>query len=437
MGLNFVSSPAHSLTGTITVPGDKSISHRSIILGSLASGVTDVNGFLEGEDCLATIRAFQAMGVKIDGPDCGKVRIHGVGKFGLQKPAKALNCGNSGTSMRLLSGLLAAQSFDSSLYGDESLHTRPMKRVSEPLTLMCADISDTLGRPPLMITGSRSLKGIDYTMPQASAQVKSCLLLAGLYASGTTAVIEPQPTRDHTEKMLRAFSLPVEKNGARISVKTAAEWSGISIKIPGDISSAAFFMVAASIIPGSDILIRDVGMNATRTGIIRILQLMGARIAICNERLFGEEPVADLRVQYATLQGIDIDPDLVPSAIDEFPVICIAAAMAAGKTRVTGAAELRSKESDRIGAMAEGLQRLGIEAQSYADGLIISGGRLRGGQVNSFHDHRIAMAFAIAGAAAEAPVTIENCTNVATSFPTFIDTANSLCADIQEVANAF
>ncbi|WP_019217099.1 3-phosphoshikimate 1-carboxyvinyltransferase [Legionella tunisiensis] len=431
--IDYVSSPVKAVQGDITVPGDKSISHRSIILGAIAKGTTTISGFLDGEDCLATLKAFQSMGVAIEGPVAQRVVIHGVGKYGLQKPKGIIDCGNSGTSMRLLAGLLAAQPFDSELSGDASLQKRPMERVSRPLMQMGAEIITKEGRPPLIIRGGHVLHGITYEMPEASAQVKSCLLLAGLYAQGETKVIEPGFTRDHTERMLTTFSYPIQKAENTIIINSDSECIGTDIIVPGDISSAAFFIVAATIVPGSELVIRNVGINPTRTGIIQILTAMGADISLNHKRLCGEELVADLHVKYAQLEGIDIPSDLVPIAIDEFPVIFIAAACAKGQTLLHGARELRCKESDRIGAMVEGLQRLGIEAQAFEDGLYINGGVLQGGEVNSFHDHRIAMAFAIAGAVSKAPVTIKNCSNVATSFPTFVKTANKIQLAIKEI----
>jgi len=429
---HFVSSAADALRGDITMPGDKSISHRAIMLGALAQGITTVSGFLDGEDCLATLRAFQSMGVRIEGPVAQRVIIHGAGKYGLKAPKQRIDCGNSGTTMRLLAGLLAAQPFDSELTGDQSLLKRPMERISRPLIQMGADVSTTDTRPPLSIRGGQKLHGISYEMPEASAQVKSCLLLAGLYAEGETEVIEPGLTRDHTERMLTTFSYPIQKRDNSIIINAASECQGADVIVPGDISSAAFFIVAASLIPGSELFIRNVGINPTRTGIIHILQLMGANISISNKRLCGEELVADLYIKHAQLEGIDIPTAMVPVAIDEFPVIFIAAACAKGQTLLHGAKELRCKESDRIGAMVDGLQILGIEAQALEDGVFIKGGVLRGGIVDSRHDHRIAMAFAIAGSVAKAPVTILNCANVATSFPTFTATANKLNMSIQE-----
>ncbi len=431
--LDFISSPVSLIQGDITVPGDKSISHRAIILGGIAKGTTTINGFLDGEDCLATLRAFQAMGVEIEGPIAQRVVIHGVGKYGLKEPKQIIDCGNSGTSMRLLAGLLVAQPFASELNGDASLQKRPMERVSRPLKQMGAEIRTTEGHPPLSIHGGHPLQGITYEMPEASAQVKSCLLLAGMYARGETRVIEPGHTRDHTERMLTTFSYPIQKAENTIIINSESECLGTEIDVPGDISSAAFFIVAATVIPGAELLIRNVGINPTRTGILQILTRMGADISISNKRLWGEELVADLVVKHAPLEGIDIPASLVPLAIDEFPAIFIAAACATGQTLLHGAKELRCKESDRIGAMVDGLQRLGIEAQAFEDGLLINGGQLQGGQVNSYHDHRVAMAFSIAGAVAQSPVTIKDCTNVATSFPTFVETASKINMAIQEV----
>lgn len=429
---HYVSSPVESLQGDMTVPGDKSISHRAIMLGAIAKGITTVNGFLDGEDCLATLHAFRSMGVSIEGPESQRVVIHGVGKHGLQKPGAVINCGNSGTTMRLLAGLLSAQAFDSELTGDDSLLKRPMERVSRPLQQMGGSIVTNEGRPPLIIRGGQSLQGITYEMPVASAQVKSCILLAGLYAKGETRVIEPGLTRDHTERMLTAFSYPLHKSGNAIVLNAASEGQGIDMIVPGDISSAAFFIVAATLIPHSRLFIRNVGINPTRTGVIQILQRMGANIEIINERLCGAELVADLYVKYAQLEGIDIPAEMVPLAIDEFPAIFIAASCAKGQTVLHGAKELRCKESDRIGAMVDGLQRLGLEAEALEDGIVIQGGVLQGGVVDSKHDHRIAMAFAIAGGVAKAPITIMHCANVATSFPTFVAVANQVKLSIQE-----
>lgn len=419
--LVFLASPGGSVSGRVRVPGDKSISHRSIMLGSLAEGVTEVEGFLEGEDALATLQAFRDMGVVIEGPHHGRLTIHGVGLNGLKSAPGPIYLGNSGTSMRLLAGLLAAQSFDSTLTGDASLSRRPMGRVAEPLRAMGAVIETAAeGRPPLKIKGGQTLNGVTYEMPIASAQVKSSLLLAGLYGQGTTTVIEPAPTRDHTERMLRGFGHPVTVDGAKVSVKSGSGLTAARIEVPADISSAAFFMVAASIAEGSDLLLEHVGINPTRTGVIDILRLMGADITLENQREAGGEPVADVRVRSASLKGIEIPEALVPLAIDEFPVIFVAAACAQGRTALRGAQELRVKESDRIQAMADGLLTLGISVEPTPDGIIIDGGQIGGGVVNAQGDHRIAMAFSVAALRAAAPIQIHDCANVATSFPNFL-----------------
>jgi 3-phosphoshikimate 1-carboxyvinyltransferase len=422
--LVFSVQPGGKLQGRIRVPGDKSISHRSIMLGSLAEGVTEVTGFLEGEDSLATLQAFRDMGVAIEGPEQGRVVIHGVGLRGLQPPAGPLYLGNSGTSMRLLTGLLAGQTFDSHLTGDSSLSGRPMRRVTEPLALMGAVIGTTeAGTAPLHIHGDQPLQGIDFAMPVASAQVKSCLLLAGLYAAGQTCVTEPAPTRDHTERMLAGFGYAVERRGATVCLQGGGRLTATNVEVPADISSAAFFMVGASIAAGSDLLLEHVGINPTRIGVINILRQMGANLELSNEREVGGEPVADIRVRSAPLKGIRIPEDQVPLAIDEFPVLFVAAACAEGETVLTGARELRVKESDRIQVMADGLQALGVDAQATEDGMVIRGGALSGGRVTSHGDHRIAMSFATAALRAGGPVVIDDCANVNTSFPDFVELA--------------
>ena len=430
--ITFQIQPGGLLKGEARVPGDKSMSHRSIMLGSLAEGTTHVKGFLEAEDALATLQAFRDMGVEIEGPVNGSLTIHGVGKHGLKAPKNELYLGNSGTSMRLLSGLLAGQAFDTVLTGDKSLSGRPMKRVTGPLAAMGADIKTTEdGTAPLYITGKAGqLSAIHYEMPMASAQVKSCLLLAGMYAEGDTSVIEPAPTRDHTERMLSGFAYPVQKEGSKVTINANGSLTACDIDVPSDISSAAFFLVGASIAPGSDLLLKHVGINPTRTGVIDILRLMGAKIEVLNERTVGGEPVADLHVVYSPLKGIDIPEELVPLAIDEFPVLFVAAACAEGQTCLTGAEELRVKESDRIQVMADGLQILGVDAQSTADGMIIQGGAIGGGVVTSHGDHRIAMSFSIAGLRAAAPITVLDCANVNTSFPEFKDLVKSLGLDL-------
>ena len=425
--VTFRLQPGGAISGDIRVPGDKSMSHRSIMLGALASGVTEVKGFLEGEDSLATLQAFRDMGVTIEGPEDGFVRIHGVGMHGLQAPRGPLYLGNSGTAMRLFAGLLAAQPFDSELTGDASLSGRPMGRVADPLRAMGAVIDTAKGgRPPLKIRGGQTLSGIHYEMPVASAQVNSCLLLAGLYAEGSTSVTEPAPTRDHTERMLAGFGYHVHRDGATASVSGGGKLTATNIDVPADISSSAFFLVAASIAPGSDLILRHVGMNPTRVGVINILRQMGANIEVLDEREIGGEPVADLRVRSAELQGIDIPEDQVPLAIDEFPVLFIAATCATGRTVLRGAEELRVKESDRIQVMADGLAALGVETTVTPDGIIIDGGQtIGGGTVNSRGDHRIAMSFAVASLRAKGDITVTDCANVATSFPGFVALAKS------------
>jgi len=427
-------APGGRLVGEIRVPGDKSISHRVIMLGSLAEGVTRVLGFLEGEDSLATLQAFRDMGVVIEGPDHGALVIHGVGMDGLKSPSGPLYLGNSGTSMRLLAGLLAGQRFDVTLTGDESLSRRPMRRVTEPLAGMGAGIATSeAGTPPLRISGGCPLRGIRYDLPIASAQVKSALLFAGLRGAGETSLSEPAPTRDHTERMLRGFGYQVRSDGGRISLQGGGALSACDLRVPGDISSAAFLLVGASIAPGSDLLLRGVGINPTRDGVIHILRAMGADIQLENRAEVGGEPIADLRVRHAPLQGIEIPPHLVANAIDEFPALFIAAACARGETLLSGAEELRVKESDRLQAMADGLVALGIRAEAMADGIRIQGGSLGAATIDSRGDHRIAMAFAIAGLRAAGEIQIRDCSNVATSFPNFPGLARSLGLALTEI----
>jgi 3-phosphoshikimate 1-carboxyvinyltransferase len=432
----FLVAPGGRLHGSVRVPGDKSISHRAIMLGAIAEGTTHIAGFLEGEDSLATLNAFRQMGVHIEGPHQGRVTVQGVGLHGLQAPSAPLNLGNSGTSMRLLAGLLAGQAFDVVMTGDDSLSRRPMRRVTEPLRQMGARIDTTeKGTPPLHIHGGTRLKAIDYAMPMASAQVKSCLLLAGLYAQDglTTCVTEPAPTRDHTERMLKGFGYPVTNKSGKACVSSGHRLTATAIDVPADISSAAFFMVGASIAEGSDLTLEHVGINPTRTGVINILRLMGANIEILREREIGGEPVADIRVRASRLRGVVIPRDQVPLAIDEFPALFIAAACAEGETVLAGAEELRVKESDRIQVMADGLLALGVDARPTPDGMIIRGGGLSGGRINSHGDHRIAMAFAMAALRANDPISIDDCANVATSFPGFIALARDAGLDISAV----
>jgi len=425
--IRYITEPNGTLSGTLRVPGDKSISHRSIMLGSIAEGETKVTGFLNGDDCLATLNAFRAMGVTIVEDSDTSLTITGVGLQGLKQPDTDLDMGNSGTAMRLMSGLMSGQTFDTKLTGDASLSTRPMRRIILPLTQMNAAISGAEGdTPPLEIKGNANLNGIHYDLPVASAQVKSAVLLAGLYAEGETSVTEPAPTRDHTECMLRGFGYEVITEGATMRLSGQGKLIAQSIDVPADISSAAFFMVAASIIPNADITLQHVGINPTRTGVIDILKLMGANITLSNQQEVGGEPVADIRIQHAPLTGINIPEALVPLAIDEFPSIFVAAACAKGTTVLTGAEELRVKESDRIQVMADGLVTCGIDAQSTDDGIIIQGGVITGGEVDSHGDHRIAMSFVMAGQVAQASIIINDCANVNTSFPEFVKIASSV-----------
>jgi 3-phosphoshikimate 1-carboxyvinyltransferase len=429
----YIIQPGGKLTGDIRVPGDKSISHRAIMLGAIAEGVTEVTGFLESEDALATLTAFREMGVKIEGPDKGRVTVHGVGLNGLTLPENALDLGNSGTSIRLLCGLLAGQNFNTVLKGDASLAQRPMGRVIDPLAKMGAVIGSREGKLPLHVQGGNTLYAIAYELPMASAQVKSCLLLAAMYAKGKTTIVEPAPTRDHSERMLAGMSYPIEVDGSKVIIEGGGKLLATNIDVPADISSATFFMVGAVIATGSDITLRHVGINPTRFGVINILRLMGADITLSNEVTTGGEPVADIRVRYAPLKGIQIPIEQVPLAIDEFPAIFIAAACATGQTVLTGAEELRVKESDRIQAMAEGLAILGIDATATEDGIIIEGGTIGSGEIDSLGDHRIAMSFAIAGLRAGGTVVINNCANVATSFPNFVALATSTGLILEEI----
>lgn len=412
------------LRGRLRVPGDKSVSHRAVMLGAIAEGSTRIEGFLEGEDTRATARVFSALGVRVDAPAPNLRIVHGVGLHGLAAPSAALDCGNAGTGMRLLAGLLAGQRFDSLLVGDESLSRRPMRRVTGPLAAMGARIDTGEGGvPPLRIHGGQVLHGMEHRTAVASAQVKSALLLAGLYADGPTTVVEPTPTRDYTERMLQAFGADIEFAPGRARLVPGPVLRGRDVRVPADFSSAAFFLVAASIVPGSDLVLEAVGMNPRRTGLLAALRLMGADIRVLGEGEEGGEPVADLHVRHAPLHGIDIPADLVPDMIDEFPVLFAAAACADGVTRVTGAAELRVKESDRIAAMATGLRALGVEVEEFPDGAAIRGGGVRGGGIDSRGDHRIAMSFAVLAQRATGEVRVDDVDNVATSFPGFVDLA--------------
>ena len=423
-GSNWRASAGTSLRGTLAIPGDKSVSHRSVMFAALADGTSTIDGFLEGDDTRATAAIFAQLGVRIETPSASQRIVHGVGVDGLRAAEGPLDCGNAGTGMRLLAGLLAAQRFDSVLVGDASLSKRPMRRVTVPLAKMGARI-DTQegGLPPLHIHGGQALQGIDHTLDVASAQVKSALLLAGLYAQGDTIVREPHPTRDYTERMLHAFGVDIEFSPGYARLRGGQRLCATDVAVPADFSSAAFFLVAASIVPGSDVRLRQVGLNPRRTGLLQALHMMGADIREEHAGTHGGEPVADLLVRYAPLRGIEVPEALVPDMIDEFPALFIAAACAEGPTVVRGAAELRVKESDRLGVMAAGLRTLGLRVDETADGATIFPGALGGGDIASQHDHRIAMAFAVAAQRVTGEVRIRDVDTVATSFPGFAELA--------------
>jgi 3-phosphoshikimate 1-carboxyvinyltransferase len=434
-GAGYRVEPGGRVAGEFTVPGDKSISHRALMLGGIAEGETEITGFLAGEDCLATLRALQALGVRIERPEPQRVRVQGQGLEGLTAAGAPLDMGNAGTAMRLFMGLLAPQAFDTTLVGDESLMRRPMERVATPLRLMGANIRTRDGRPPVEIHGTPSLRAIDYVLPVASAQVKSAVLLAGLGAFGRTRVTEPAPARDHTERMLSAFGVEVLREGATAAVEGGQRLTATSVAVPADFSSAAFFLVAGCLAAEQGLLLRNVGVNPTRTGLLEMLRLMGADIRVHPQpqdaRSRGE-PVADIEVRKSRLKGIRVPESLVPLAIDEFPVFFVAAAVAEGETLVRGALELRVKESDRLAAMAEGLTVLGVECQLLDDGLWLRGGKaFGGGTIESHGDHRIAMAFAVAGLAARSPIEIRDVANVATSFPGFLEIARAAGLQIE------
>lgn len=435
----YLVQPVPHVTGTVRVPGDKSVSHRALMLGSIADGTTEVRGFLESEDCLATMKAMRALGVTIDRPAAREVRVHGVGMRGLRGAPHALDMGNSGTAMRLMTGLLSGQSFNSELIGDSSLMKRPMERAAAPLRQMGAQIATKDGKPPVRISGGAKLSGIRYELPVASAQVKSAMLLAGLYADGATTVIEPAVTRDHSERMLLAFGCNVEARHGEIKLTPPSRLQACSLEVPGDFSSAAFFLVAGAISRGSGLTVSNVGINPTRTGLLDILALMGADLRVVNHRSAGAEPVADIEVHPAHLKGIHVPEHLVPLAIDEFPALFIAAACAEGETIVTGAEELRVKESDRIAVMAEGLKSLGVECEVLRDGMRIRGrseGQVfTGGTIDSHGDHRIAMSFSVASLRASASIEILDVANVATSFPGFVEVASGVGLNLQEQAD--
>lgn len=418
-------SASTRVAGSLTVPGDKSISHRALMLGAVAEGTTTVRGFLDGDDCRATRTALEALGVAIHTAADGGVTIEGRGPHGLSRPAGPLDLGNSGTAIRLLMGLLAGQPFDTTLTGDASLRRRPMRRVADRLGAMGARVETTGGSAPINIHGGAQLHGIDHELNVASAQVKSALLLAGLSASGRTSVRSPGPSRDHTERMLMTMGVDVAQDVAaqRVAVMGPATLSGRAIDVPGDFSSAAFFIVAGCLAADPELVIRGVGVNPTRTGMLDVLELMGADIERRNPRLLGAEPVADLVVRKSRLRGVDVPAELVPLAIDEFPIVFIAAAGATGRTRIVGAEELRHKESDRIAVMARALAAIGAIVEERPDGLVVEGGRLEGGTVDSEGDHRVAMAFAVASLLSSGPIEILETAQIATSFPGFVETA--------------
>jgi 3-phosphoshikimate 1-carboxyvinyltransferase len=433
---DYVVQPSPQAQGSIRVPGDKSISHRTLMLGGIAEGITEARGFLESEDCLATMQAMRAFGVKIEQTGPQEIRVHGVGLRGLKAAAHPLDMGNSGTAMRLMTGLLSGQSFASELVGDSSLMKRPMERAAAPLRLMGAQIETLGGKPPVKISPSSDLHGIRYALPVASAQVKSSVLLAGLYAKGVTEVIEPAVTRDHTERMLVGFGCSIDAANGHIRLEPPTRLAACSLEVPGDFSSSAFFLVAGSISQGGGLTIKGVGINPTRTGLLDILALMGADLRVVNHRSAGAEPVADIEVRPAQLRGIHVPEHLVPLAIDEFPALFIAAACAEGETVVTGAEELRVKESDRIAVMAAGLEALGVQCEVLRDGMRIQGRThaavFSGGEIDSDGDHRIAMSFTVASLRAAAPIRIKDVANVATSFPGFVKTATAAGLNVSE-----
>ncbi|WP_426285094.1 3-phosphoshikimate 1-carboxyvinyltransferase [Luteibacter sp. E-22] len=424
--VDWMSAAGGPLRGEIAVPGDKSVSHRALMFGAIAEGVSHIRGFLEGEDTRATAAILGKLGVRFETPAPGERIVHGVGLHGLRGSPDVLDCGNAGTGMRLLAGLLAGQAFDSILVGDESLSRRPMRRVTDPLEAMGASIETNDGKPPLRIRGGAGLKGIAYEPPVASAQIKSALLLAGLYADGFIEVVEPHPTRDYTESMLKAFGWPIDYSPGRARLEGGHVLRAVDVDVPADFSSAAFFIVAACIVPGSELRLKAVGLNPRRTGLLAALELMGADIRVENERNSGGEDIGDLVVRHAPLHGVALPLEIVPDMIDEFPALFVAAAVAEGMTTIRGAAELRVKESDRIASMAHGLKACGVLVDELPDGAIIRGGTIGGGSIDSYGDHRIAMSFAIAGLVASAPIAIGDCANVATSFPGFMELANGV-----------
>jgi 3-phosphoshikimate 1-carboxyvinyltransferase len=425
LSLDWRAGQGAPLRGRLRVPGDKSISHRALMLAAIADGSSHIRGFLEGEDTRATARILQQLGVRIEAPSPGERIVHGVGLHGLRASAEPLDCGNAGTGMRLLAGLLAGQDFATTLTGDASLCARPMARIARPLRAMGARLEAREGElPPLRIEVSNGLQAIDYTNEVASAQVKSAVLLAGLYARGRTTVREPQPTRDYTEKMLGAFGWPVQIEGHEVHLEGGHRLTATDVEVPADFSSAAFFLVAASIVPGSELTLESIGVNPRRTGLLSALRLMGADIVEENPRVQGGEPVADLRVRHAPLQGVALPEALVPDMIDEFPALFVAAAAARGQSRFEALGELRVKESDRLGSMARALAACGIAVYEGPHSLRIEGGQLGGAEVDSRGDHRIAMAMAVAAQVATGDIRIADCANVDTSFPGFLELAS-------------
>ncbi len=427
----FDAQPSTGVSGAVTVPGDKSISHRALMLSGIAEGLSEVTGFLASEDCLASLAAMRALGVRIEQPGPTHILVHGVGLRGLKAANATLDMGNAGTAMRLFTGLLSAQAFDSRLVGDASLMKRPMERVAAPLRMMGADVRTHNGTPPVDIRGGRSLHGIEFSMPVASAQVKSAILFAALYADAPTTVIAPAVNRDHSERMLKSCGVSVDIDGLRATLHPPDKLTGQRLNVPGDFSSAAFFIVAGLLgATTAGLMIKNVGMNPTRTGLLDVLRAMGANIQTLNPRQSGAEPVADLLIHASELRGIRVPVELVPLAIDELPVLLIAAACAAGETIVTGAEELRVKESDRIAAMSAGLRALGVAHSVLPDGMRLEGrgdgAMFSGGEVDSFGDHRIAMSFAVASLRAAKPIVIRDVANVATSFPGFVELARSV-----------
>ena len=412
--------PSNNISGITNVPGDKSISHRALILLSISEGTGNISGLLESEDCLATLNIFKMLGVKIEKIDKNSYSIQGKGLYGLKETKKNLDCGNSGTSMRLLAGLLSAQKFSSNLVGDSSLNKRPMERISIPLTRMGANINLSDNKTaPIKINGTKKILPIEYKMPIDSAQIKSSIILASLYADSETKIIENNPTRDHTENMVNFLNGNIVKVNNKIIIDPKTKLISRDINIPGDISSAMFIIVACLISKNSEILIQNVGLNNLRTGGLDILKLMGAQIYISNIKNFGPEKFGDIKVISSKLRGIVIPKKYVASSIDEFPILFIAAANASGKTVLRNAEELRYKESDRLDAMSQGLSSCNIAHKLFYDGIEIEGGEMCGATVNSFDDHRVAMSFLIAGISAKEPITVLNTKNILTSFPDF------------------